>query len=222
MTHELHRIPQAWSRAWDSKAFRNQFALSVLFFIGVSLHQFHFLRLWQLRPGIQVNDLILNFLPPHDFSMFIFFFEYSTMLMVFIFLLPLPERLIKGIQMFALILFARTATIYLFPLEPPRDMIFLNDPMATFFLHTKDIVVTKDLFFSGHVSALALLFLLTTDKWLKKYAAIAAVLVSSMIMCQHVHYSMDVLFGALVSYTAYKLVFYFHTQTKYGLELKDA
>lgn len=57
---------------------------------------------------------------------------------------------------------------------------------------------------------------------MKKYAAVAAILVSSMIMCQHVHYSMDVLFGALVSYTAYKLVFYFHTQTKYGLELEEA
>lgn len=222
MTHELQRIPQAWSRAWESRSFRNQFALSLLLFIGVSLHQFHFLRLWQLRPGIQVNDLILNFLPPHDFSIPIFFFEYSTMLLVFIFLLPLPERLIKGIQMFALILFARTVTIYLFPLEPPRDMIFLNDPMASFFLHTKDIVVTKDLFFSGHVSAITLLFLVTTDKWLKKYSAAAAVLVGGMILCQHVHYSMDVLFGTLISYAAYKLVFYFHTQTKYGLELEEA
>ena len=222
MIHQLQNIPRSWSRAWSSRSFRNQFALTILFFIGVGIHQFHFLRLWQARPGLQVNDLVLNFLPPHNFSWLIFFFEYSTMLMVFIYLLPSPDRLIKGIQMFALVLFARTLSIYLFPLEPPRDMIFLEDPMANLFLHTKDVIVTKDLFFSGHVSAIFLLLLLIEDKWLKRYATVSAIAVTFMILCQHCHYSMDVLIGIIVSYSTYKFVLFFHKETKYGLELKDA
>ena len=222
MIHYLQSIPQAWSRAWRSRSFRNQFALTILFFIGVSLHQFHFLRLWQARPGIQVNDFVLNVLAPQDFSFTIFFFEYSTMLMIFLYLLPTPDRLVKGIQMFAITLFARTLSVYLFPLEPPRDMVLLNDPMANLFLHTKDIFVTKDLFFSGHVSAIVLLTLLADNKWMKRYAAVVSVAVAYMILRQHCHYSMDVFIGATVSYITYRFVHYVHKETKYGLELKDA
>lgn len=221
MFKELQQIPDAWSRVWASRSFRNQLVLSILVFVAVALHNFHYLRLWQERPGILVNDLVLNQLPPLDFSALIFALEYSTILLVFVFVLPQPERLIKGIQIFALVFIARTMCIYLVPLEPPKDMVFLYDPMAELFLHAKDAVVTKDLFFSGHISALAALMLISGNVWVRRWAGMATVVVSVLIMWQHVHYSMDVAFAPIVSYMAYKLVNYFHTETKYGLELQD-
>jgi hypothetical protein len=222
MFQELKYIPEVWSRAWQSRSFRNQLALSLLLGLGIAFHQLHFLLLWQLRPGIQINDIVLNQLPPVDFSMPIFLLEYTTILTVFIFVLPTPERLVKGLQMFGLIFFARTVSVYFVPLEPPKDMIFLFDPVANFFLHKSDLVVTKDLFFSGHISALTLLMLIATNKYVKRYAAFATIAVGVLILWQHVHYSMDVAFAPLVSYASYKFVLYFHRETKYGLELQDA
>jgi hypothetical protein len=219
MLAELKYIAEVWSKAWSSRSFRNQLVLTLLFFIGVCMHQFHYLREWQARPGIQINDMILNLLRPYDFSIPIFVLEYSTLFMVFLSLFPAPDRMVKGFQMFALALLARTMSVYLIPLEQPQDMIALNDPMANLFLHTKEVFVSKDLFFSGHVLAITLLMLIATNKYLKAYALISAVVVGVLIMWQHVHYSMDVLFAPLVSYTCYKFVLYIHRETRYGLEL---
>jgi hypothetical protein len=222
MLTDLKYIPEVWSTAWRSRSFRNQFALSLLLLIGVGMHQFHCLRVWQARPGIQINDLVLNMLPPHDFSIPIFILEYSTLLLVFVSLLSIPDRLVKGFQMFSLALFARTVSVFLIPLEQPSDMIPLNDPMANLLLHTEEIFVSKDLFFSGHVLAITLLMLIAVNKYLKAYAMVAAIIVGILIMWQHVHYSMDVIFAPLVSFTAYKLVLYIHRETRYGLELSEA
>jgi hypothetical protein len=222
MLADLKYIPEAWSKAWGSRSFRNQLVLSLLFFVGVCMHQFHFLREWQARPGIQINDMLLNLLPPQDFSIPIFVLEYSTLLMVFLSLFPFPDRMVKGFQMFSLALLARTMSVYLFPLEQPQDMVPLYDPMANLFLHTEEIFVSKDLFFSGHVLAISLLMFIATNKYLKAYAFVAAVIVGVLIMWQHVHYSMDVMVAPMVSFASYKFVLYIHRETRYGLELADA
>jgi len=222
MVSEIKNIPGGWKKAWTSSVFRNHLALTVMVFLASCMYQFYCLRLWQARPGIQVNDVIQNLLPPFDFSVPIFVLEYSVLLLVFIYTLAEPQRLVKGLQMFAILMLARAAAVYLVPLEPPRDMVFLHDPMADLLLHTKNIVVTKDLFFSGHVSSLALLGLIAGSRYIKWYAALATVIVAVLIVWQHVHYSMDVAFAPVVSYACYRFVAWGHTQTKYGLELQDA
>jgi hypothetical protein len=175
-----------------------------------------------MRQGLLINDRILDLLTPHDFSLPIFILEYSAMFLVIFFTLIHPEQFLKGMQMFIIITFARTISIYLVPLEPPMGMVPLNDPMASFFLHTKNVFVTKDLFFSGHISALTMLFLISKQKWLRQYVAFACVTVSVLILWQHVHYSLDVLAAPAIAYLSYALVNRLHTQTKFGLEISEA
>jgi len=219
MFSELKHIPRAWRNVRDSKSFRNQFIFSMLLFVVANLHNFYCLRLWQERPGVQINDMVPNMMPPLDLSLPIFFFEYSAMLLAIAFISVYPDRFVKGLQMFALVVFARTASIYLVALEPPRDMVPLWDPMANFFLHTPDVFVCKDLFFSGHVAALVLLMLLVVNKYAKAWILLCTVMVGIMITWQHVHYSTDVVFAPLASYVAYKFILYIHRETQYGLEL---
>ncbi len=221
LVHYYKNIAPNWRSAWSSNAFKNQFVLTILGFVAAHLLNFYYLRLWQGRSGTQVNDVLLNLLPPQDFSTPIFVLEYSCILLVFLFTLGLPERLLKGLQMFSVVIIARTVAIFLIPLEAPRDMIPLDDPMASLFLHTPDVFVTKDLFFSGHVSALTMLMLIARFTWLKRYAAFCIVAVGGMIMCQHVHYSMDVFFAPLISYVIYKMVMWVHAETKYGIQIQE-
>lgn len=222
MFSELKHIPQAWRNVRGSKSFRNQFIFSMLLFVIANLHNFHCLRIWQERPGMQINDMLLNMMPPLDLSLPIFFFEYSAMLLAIAFISVYPDRFVKGLQMFAIVIFARTASIYLVALEPPSDMVPLWDPMAKFFLHTPDVFVSKDLFFSGHVAALVLLMLLVVNKYAKAWIFISTVMVSIMITWQHVHYSTDVIFAPLASYVAYKFILYIHRETQYGLETSNS
>ena len=212
---------QAWNKALSSRSFRNQFFLTLLVFAAICMHNFHYLRIWQARQGTQINDMVLNQLPPHNFSLEIFLLEYSTMLLVTIITVQHPDRLVKGLQMFGLAILARTICIYFLPLEPPRDMILLNDPMASFFLHSKDTFVTKDLFFSGHVSALTLLMLISPNKYVKAWVLFATIAVGVLILWQHVHYSLDVAFAPLVSFIAYKAVLFVHRESRYGIELQS-
>lgn len=219
---ELTYIPTVWKRAWANSNYRYQLLFSVAMLILVGAHQFHFLPLWQLRQGLQLNDVVLGLVVPRDFSAAIFFLEYSTVLLVLFFTLPYPDVLVKGLQMFVLGTFIRTLTIYFIPLEPPREMIFLVDPMAETFLHGDTIKVTKDLFISGHTLALVTLSLMVQNKYVKIYACIATVAVAILIMWQHVHYSIDVVGATVVAIAVYKLVNWAHIQSKYGIELQDA
>jgi len=222
MFSELKYIPQAWRNVRGSKSFRNQLIFSLLLFVMANLHNFHYLRVWQERPGVQINDMVLNLMPPLDFSLPIFFFEYTAMLLAVAFIVVYPDRFVKGLQMFAVVVLARTISIYMVALEPPKDMVPLWDPMASFFLHTRDVFVNKDLFFSGHVAALVLLMLLVENKYIKGWVLFSSVVVAVMIMWQHVHYSTDVMFAPFASYAAYKFITYIHAETQYGLELEDA
>ena len=214
-------MPDTWSSALRSRGFRNQLFLTLLIFAAVCMHNFHYLRVWQAREGVQINDLVLNQLPPHDFSLEIFLLEYCTMLIVIVVTIQLPDRFVKGLQMFTLIMFARTMCIYFFPLEPPKDMIRLDDPFAAFFLHSKDTFVTKDLFFSGHISALSLLMLISVNKYIKAWALFATVVVGTLILWQHVHYSLDVVFAPVASFICYKVILFIHRESRYGLELQS-
>jgi hypothetical protein len=221
MFSELKYIPEAWSNAFASKAFRKQLVFSLVLLVFSCAYNFHYLRIYQSRPGTQVNDLLLNLLQPHNFSVPIFCLEYSTLLLVIIFLLVHPDVFVKGLQMAAVIFVTRTWAVYLFPLEPPRDMVYLNDPFANLFLHTKETFVTKDLFFSGHISMLALLVFISVNRYVKAIAFAASVFVSALILCQHVHYTLDVLFAPIAAFTAYKFVLYIHRETRFGLELQE-
>jgi hypothetical protein len=221
MSGETKNISEAWSKALSLRSFRNQFFLTLLVFAGVLMHNFHYLRVWQERQGLLINDIVLNQLPPHDFSLAIFVLEYSTLLLVFIITVQHPDRMVKGLQMVALITFARTLCIYFFPLEPPREMVKLIDPFAAFFLHTQNTFVTKDLFFSGHISILSLLMLISTNKYVKAWTLIATIIVGALILCMHVHYTLDVVFAPVAAFISYKVVLFIHRESRYGLELQS-
>lgn len=214
MFSELKNIPKAWHKAISSRWFIHQLLISVILLVVAGAHNFHYLQVWEQREGVQLNDMILQQLPSIDFSLWIFLVEYSTLFLVFIFILPHPQRLVQGIQMFALVTFTRTICIYFVALEPPQGMIHLIDPCAEFFLHSNGVFVTKDLFFSGHIAAITLLMLVTTHKYVKIWALIATILVSIMLLTQHVHYTFDILFAPIVSFIGYKVVLFIHSQAQ--------
>ncbi|HMP32034.1 MAG TPA: phosphatase PAP2-related protein, partial [Saprospiraceae bacterium] len=73
----------------------------------------------------------------------------------------------------------------------------------------EDLKITKDLFFSGHVSALCLLYYLVQNKKLKYYIFIAAVVVGTLLIWQRVHYTIDVLFAPIGAWITHQTIIYF-------------
>jgi hypothetical protein len=157
----------------------------------------------QDRKGILIADKLLSILPSADLSWIIFPIVQLSLLIGIAHLLHYPEVLITGIGAYILLMLLRMLTIYLLPLEPPQGLVLLNDPVneALFYGHR---VVTKDLFFSGHVSTICILFLTAQNKKLKKLFFSLILVLATMILVQHVHYSIDVLAAPLFTWICYK------------------
>jgi membrane-associated phospholipid phosphatase len=90
------------------------------------------------------------------------------------------------------------------PFNPPAGMIPLRDPFVEFF--GTSMLLTKDLFFSGHTALLFLFFLMERTKLLKIIFLSSAVIVGICLLVQHVHYTIDIFAAPFFAFTSFKIV----------------
>jgi hypothetical protein len=115
-----------------------------------------------------------------------------------------PKALLVALQSYALVVAARMVAMYFMPLDPPPGLIRLKDPFVQLF--DMRVVLTKDLFFSGHIATLFLLFLTAEHRVLRLGFFLATVVVGVGLVWQHVHYTIDVLTAPFVTYGCYRFV----------------
>ena len=81
--------------------------------------------------------------------------------------------------------------------------------------------IVKDLFFSGHVSAVMLFYFVVDQKLTRKILLVLAFLIGAFLLIQHVHYTMDIIAAPIFSFIAYKssLFIYkiYHRETRASL-----
>jgi len=192
--------------AWGSAAFRVHFILSILFGILLAAFADHFFQYIQERPGHLIGDVVLDWVPPHDMSVYIFTLLYVGVIMaVGTATIKEPEVLLTGMQAFILLSLMRMATLYFIPLEPHPGLVLLEDPFVGYLFYNEN-VITKDLFFSGHVSTMFVLYLTATGRNLRIFLAADTVLMAICMVFQHAHYTVDILaapfFALLCAYIA--------------------
>ncbi|WP_429379446.1 phosphatase PAP2-related protein [Mucilaginibacter sp. UYCu711] len=201
-----------WKRAWAQRRIR------LLLFIGLCLVipilatlPLFFVQI-EARKGIQLNDFLLSHLPTFNLSVYIFLVIWGTGGLFLLRSISDPKLFIKFTWSYLIVSIFRVGTIYLVPLDPPKNIHELADPLTgVFYGH---MIINKDLFFSGHTSILFLIFLCMPAKRDKRFAFGATVLVAIMLLIQHVHYTIDVLAAPFFTYFAYLLT------TKY-LQIND-
>lgn len=186
-----------WGIALENTRFRNKIIAGLLMFTFILLLFPYFFAFIEARNGLVLNDFLLDYLTPHDFSIPIFIIIWSTTILLIIRCINQPAIFLQVIYCLVILSVVRMITIYLVPLNPPAGLIVIKDPLTSLTYGGKDVFITKDLFFSGHTSnmlMMALCFQKRSDKWL---GFIAAFLVGILVLFQHVHYTIDVI-GALV------------------------
>ncbi len=194
-----------WSNAWRLTSFKRQaFAIAVVSVFIVTFIS-DYLNFIESRPGHRISDLLLNILEVRNLSIGIFILLYSSILLSAINLSVSPIQLLKAVQAFCLLTSLRMICLYLIPLEADASMIPLEDPFVGRYFYG-DTLITKDLFFSGHVSTMALLMLAIPYRPLKYYLIAATALVAMFLLTQHVHYTIDVFAAPLFSWGSYTLV----------------
>ena len=138
-------------------------------------------------------------IPSMDMSLPVFLCIWASALLLFWRLLYKPQVLLNFLIGYIFLTLLRFATILLFPLEPPANLIALADPIANYF-YGEGGYITKDLFFSGHTSTLILIFLNLEKKTDRIFSFIACVLLAIFLLIQHVHYTIDVLAAPFFTY----------------------
>ena len=196
----------SWKDALSKKHFRIHLIVSG--FVGVLIISFlpyFFNEILFLKPGFVINDYILNQLAPKDFSWIIFGLIYLSVLVTLLFNYSNPYTILLGIECYIGINLIRIFTLYFVTLEPPLGIIPLTDPLITKIVYGNTVYL-KDLFFSGHVSTLFLLFLIEDHKTRKIFQLTSTVIVAFLILWQHVHYSIDVFSAPFFSWAVYSIV----------------
>jgi len=193
-----------WKLALKSRHFRIQFIVSLVVLATIAFLIPYFFLYIQQRNGIVLNDPLLKLLHPVDVSSVTFTVIYGALLLSIIHLSFSPERLLLMIEAYCILTFLRVICIALVPLNNPEGLIVLRDPFVNRIGYEGN-VITKDLFFSGHVSTIFLLYLIVVSRMLKIILLLAMILIASLILIQHVHYTIDILAAPIFSWVAVRI-----------------
>ncbi len=216
VTQFFSDIKSSWKLLWQSKMFKIHFVLTFVIFAVVTHYCTLYISVWETRKGTLLLDPLLHHITPRDFSIPIFCILHSAILLSAFFNLSTPKELLKGFQTYALLLIMRTAFIYFIPLEPPTGMIYLNDPVVGMFLNKVNIV-TKDLFFSGHISSMCLFIYFSKIKFWKTYLKIVTPILAMLILWQHVHYTIDIIAAPFFAYICCRVIDVMNQRWEYGI-----
>ena len=188
---------ESWQQALSQKSFRLHLFISAIGAVFlISFLPYFFNAILLPKPGVYLNDIILNQLEPKDWSWIIFGIIYASIMLTALYNYSKPYVILLGIESYIGLNLVRMLTLYSVTLEPPQGIIPLIDPVITKIAYG-NVVYLKDLFFSGHVATLFLLFLIEENKVRSTILLAATIMVAFLILWQHVHYSVDVLLAPI-------------------------
>jgi len=184
----------------------------IFFILSVSvllLNARYFLPIIEKRQTLySLNDPILSFIEkPIDCNLYLSLIHNISILLC---LYESFEKLENILTCFAIVHLVRDFTLFLVPLSPPENTIYLEDPFLRTFTPGK--VLTKDLFFSGHTSFLFLIFYFADQfYWIQ---CTFFVLTLIFLILQKVHYTIDIFIAPFMCYCVYQ----FWRNNIYGMD----
>lgn len=194
-----------WKEAVKEDCFKIRLLVVSLIFAAILFFFPFFFQHIEQREGYLLKDIIVDNLKPADVSTPIFICIWSTMLLLLVRCFRNPMMFLIGLYSFIVLTLLRMTTISLVPLNPPQGLIPLVDPLSNFFYGKNSGFVTKDLFFSGHASSQFLFFLCLNKRRDKFFALLSTIIVGSLVLVQHVHYTIDVLAAIPLTYLCYRI-----------------
>lgn len=165
-----------------------------------------FFNLIQKRSGPVLNDWLLALIPAYNVSWAIFSIIWGVGLYALWRGIQQPSIYITYLWTFIFVCVLRVLTISLFPLNPPKGLIPLVDPLTGIFYGESNI--TKDLFFSGHTSILYIAYLCLEGRREKLVALTLTITLACLLLVQHIHYTIDILAAPLFVYPVFRAVRY--------------
>jgi hypothetical protein len=197
------QIIKTWNEAFANKFFKRRFLIGLFIWTAILIAFPIFFDFIESRNGMELNDFIINSIPAYDLSILIFLIIWSMFLLFLYRSIHEPKLLLLFLWGFIFLSLSRFITIYLVPLNPPTQLIALRDPITNIFYGKTHTFITKDLFYSGHTSTQFLMFLCFKKKSDKYLALLSTIIIGTLVLIQHVHYSIDVFAAPVFTYIVY-------------------
>ncbi len=195
-----------WRPALGNRNFKIGLIISVVGVITfAAVLPYFFVQIILNKPGVQLNDPILNFFTPKDWSIEIFIGIYFATVLSLIVNSIKPYTVLLILQVYVIVNFMRLLAIYSFTMEAPEGIIPLSDPFLTKFAYGQPVFV-KDLFFSGHISTLAILFFVEKRRALKIFVFLSMIFVSVLLAWQRVHYTIDMIGAIFITWIVHTIM----------------
>jgi len=192
-----------WKQAWGMQTFKLKVIIGTLLLLIILSSFPKFFAIIELRRGMQLNDWILARIPAFDVSIPIFIIIWSTAILLVYRLIQSPTLYLQFLMSFLTLCITRVISISIFSLEPPIGLIELQDPLSSIFYGGTNVFIKKDLFYSGHTATQFLIFLTVKGKIEKIITGITTILISVLVLIQHVHYTVDVVAAYFFAYLVY-------------------
>ena len=196
-----------WSSAWKLPSYRWKFYIGLLIFICILIALPFFFNVIETRNGFVFSDFVLQWIPPQNVSVAVFFLIWSSCLLLVIRMYRDPMMLLLMLWAYNGVTLVRMACIGLLSLNPPVGLIPLADPITNQFYGKQ--YITHDLFFSGHTTTVFLIFLCLRKKADRLYVLFASITLGILLLIQHVHYTIDVLAAPVFTYAVYRMALLF-------------
>lgn len=198
-------IAMAWSELWKNPTFKRKTLIYSSLLVAILVILPFFFSSIEKRDGIQLSDPVLQLIPAVDVSLATFLVIWSMTLFAGVRMLQQPALFLNILCSLVLLFLSRLISISLLPLDPPVGLIPLKDPIVSLFYGGTNVFITKDLFYSGHTSTQFLFFLCLHKRTDKLIALAASIAVATLVMVQHVHYTIDVVFAFVFTWPIYLL-----------------
>ena len=192
-----------WRQALRVRGFRFQLAATIAAIAGIAAGTPYFFDYIESRSGPVLPDPLLDVLPGRNVSWLVFFILYSGVVVGLYANSRKPVYLLLSMQTYVFVMFMRCLTLTLFPLDPPPGYIPLREPVVQMFFTSDGRIISRDLFFSGHMSTLLALVFTVGRFPVRSVLIWFTCILAMLLLIQHVHYTIDILYapiGAGLSY----------------------
>jgi hypothetical protein len=192
------RVRFNWAAAFAHIQFKKHFIISLLVLVFLLSLLPIFYPYIEGRDGIVLNDWLQNYMQPADYSIPIFTIVWGAGIWGAYRALLNPRIALKFFVAYCCFLITRSLCLVIVPLNPPIGLVELKDPLTNVFYGGK--FMTKDLFYSGHTSAIIIISEILYFKLEKQILLFLAGVLGVLLLFQHVHYTIDIVAAVVFSY----------------------
>lgn len=169
----------------------------ILMFVVFLFNRF---LLWnEYREGLHYQDPLFHYFDARDYSIAIVLMLYSSVGFFLFYNIKSPLLLSKFVWSYIFILIMRMVVLFFLPLYCDPNAIKLEDPVLNNIIYPNNYV-ERDLFFSGHAAMVFSFYLCFTNVAIKRFYLIGTIAVSTLLVLQKVHFTIDVLAAPLFSF----------------------